>query len=660
MAPLPYIGHLEYNGYRFPSLVKVSCTARRITDSSNRTTKSIQYTIRAEAEIESGQVGSPLALVAQSGSPGLTTGYHLEDIRRRLLETGKYLIFGGFGFSGLYVNLAPGINYGVNSGFSQMDINFGPHPQVLEWLPIGGSLCSLVKWECVVEVPECSTTPDAYGNPHVYTGITGAPLSVSSYNYDVGWKVSAQGLMTRTVKIDAEIPLTRDFTNPGTVRERILKDSADRIIDRIKVPKIDGYARDSSVQIDKSKRILNVVITDSMLPSDNPYVVGCVGMNMSHSISSNLHASHNLWKNTISGSITLAPGVQKWVAWLAFAAIVTERISHENKAVYTSSDSYTEGDKGEEEKKKGGLKYVTDFSMTEEIFGRTMSFSLSWELLSNLKTIFKASGLMSPLELNSQNNDALGAIQGYYNWRSWSDSMNEFTKLRGISGFKMNPSTDIIVDLCQNQGLGLQTLPGESQSDIRDLLERILPNVLTTEHPTPGNSWKSFENRFDFMVNGKALKIHTASVPPKPSPVEEESNFAPAPTDAFSDTETSEPPGSTISLGTLRDDKQYTVKPQNSDFVIRMSGSAERMKYKITSPDLIQIGGYEVESMDRDRVTESSVPSLSGCRINRLAWKKYYTLASTTSLDAVKPAITGNKLVYSRESVVITNGINQL
>lgn len=647
MASLPHIGHLEYNGYKFPSLVKVSCVARRIPDSSDRTTKCVQYTIKAEAEITT---QSP------SESSDILVGIksYMEDIRTKLLETGKPLIFLNFGFSDLLVNLKPytsyitsvnGTSLDINNSFSQMDVSFGPKPQVLEWTPLGSNLAALIKWECVTEVPECATTASETGNPIVWSGIEGTPLTVMSFNFDVGWKVNSLGLTTRTIRIDAEIPLNRDYTNEGTSQERVLKDSADRIINRIKIPKIPGYSRDSSIQIDKSKQLINIVITDSILPSDNPYLIGCVAIDLQHNVNTNLHAAHNLWKNTLSGTITLAPGVQKWVAWAAFAAVLTDRLNQAKKGKYYPKEN---SDSDDEQEKEGGLKWITNFSVTEEIFGRSMTFSVSWELLTNIKQIFKASGLMKPVDPTGV--EALGLYPQYsYGWESWSEWYENYAKLRGIDNLHFDPHQDIIVDFCQLDAQGIQPLPGESLSDLRSLLESFGFEVSALKCPEPKDSWMSYENKFKFESKDKALSVQTAYVDPATS----STSMSSGPQTTFlneGNPQTVElMPRTSHNTGVGNSDRvQYVNKTQNHK--VFMMGSAKRVGYTINPPNLLTFAGHKVKELGRN-INLDTIDGPGACVIHKIIWVISY------EIEPEGPSLTSGEFHVNKENTIINSTV---
>jgi hypothetical protein len=302
MAVINDLTALIYNNFRWPVETKVTVNETPVLDRAGRTVTHVAHQIVAKSIIAAGSES------VQSDT--------IQDIKRRLSEQGKSLIFAGAGYGPLTVNVDPaeaailGITdpdllAKANINFSIKDVAWGPIPRTRKWVPLGTTAAD-VEWVCEVSIPVCEDAS--------YT------KNLMAHNYTVTFSIDEQGYTTRTISGYAEIPLTRDGTS------RFLPDNIDDYWDNIFPLLPRGFRRTVNTRtIDESKKRLTYSVTDIEMPQEilPPDVVECRASHICQS------ASKMLLRQiaTLRASYVLRKGVSKRLAFNLFLDLLEQRIN---------------------------------------------------------------------------------------------------------------------------------------------------------------------------------------------------------------------------------------------------------------------------------------------------------------------------------------------
>jgi hypothetical protein len=198
-------------------------------DEAQRTTVYVEHSLEVEGYVVPNVVTG-------------TTDTVLSTARKLLTAQGGALDYSDKGFGDLVVNVEAG---GVR------DVSWGPHPEILEWIPLGGDgvgTCKVV-WRVTTRIPECTSA--------VYAG---APLAL---NYEQDFSIDEAGYTTVGTSGYIEIPMTR-----RTQTDRSLPDSADQYRERLQAAVPLGYRRNSQdYRLSKDKRRLDFSWRDEEIPA---------------------------------------------------------------------------------------------------------------------------------------------------------------------------------------------------------------------------------------------------------------------------------------------------------------------------------------------------------------------------------------------------------
>lgn len=373
-------GVFEYNNYTFDGSAEVTCRVDFIKDEAARTIIYQQTTIFVRFFVNGG-----------SGCDD-----ELKSIRALLGTAGQPLTFVGWGFGNDLLVNQPG-------GGGLRDVKWGPMPSELEANPVGSDKTWECRWSVVVCVPVCTSLA-----AHVSTG-------VMAMNFGVTFGIDKQGMTTRTISGYMEIAQTRITGGAAVAALGNVPDTVDAYRHLVQPPAIPGYTRETSWSIDYSKSRVDFTITDTQIPSRNPWPAGVTNITGDHRSSYRRGKRQTLRRfHSIDVDIELAPGVSTLLAYRIFDQIVTSRMAAARReAKYLMLDSLDE---------------------KEELFGYGMSFSIGYRATLDLPKLFTI--------INYP------ALSTNADWPRWLASLTHVYDNRGISGLRLIPGNDAIVDLC--------------------------------------------------------------------------------------------------------------------------------------------------------------------------------------------------------------------
>lgn len=442
--PIASPQNVHYNGFDFPAPLSLKVRCQPNYDRAEATVKHRSYAVSVEVILvaEDFVQGEYTVL---SLSPGDAIDTAMTILRKRLTEPGKTLKLKN---QGLGADLT--IDY-------SNAVARGPKPRVLVFEPIGSNLSCRIVWECEFTVIECAS------------GIITSPYPLGEFVYSVDFGINQEGMTTVTLAGRIEVNVKRQ----GEVANayRMIDKTADDNREMINFGQPSNAQRTRSYRLSEDKRFLDFVITDTEIPSDNPFFPGCVRMDMRQRTGNvGSYGPHGKrFTTTLSGTIEVAPGYPRALAWAAFVWVVKKRLKAPvvasgggGRGVRSRSYSEGGGNPGsypETPVNKGKL-LLRAFDMEEEIFGRSMRFSLTFEFSINKPhELLTACGFWEPIGASSD-------------WNRWKASMMFPTNRaphspRGAAQRGVIAGRERVVDFC----LGLSSaVPSYSRAPVRPLL----------------------------------------------------------------------------------------------------------------------------------------------------------------------------------------------
>ena len=195
-----------------------------------------------------------------------------------------------------------------------------------------------------------------------------------SINYDISFSVDENADTTRIISGKIKIAQPRS----GAARRKI-SDSVDRYWSHMTVTAIPGFKRTHNRKISKDKSTLDFTITDTQIPSPNPYPDFVSSISGSHRVSWRRGSSGRntdgsdgslTRRNQISMKIMPKAGISSEMGWCIFGEFVSRRMA------YARDYSPTQ------------FPMLRSLDVEEDLFGRSASFSASYTFISSMEDIF--------------------------------------------------------------------------------------------------------------------------------------------------------------------------------------------------------------------------------------------------------------------------------
>tara|TARA_R110000824_G_scaffold46655_1_gene133710 strand:+ start:5285 stop:7675 length:2391 start_codon:yes stop_codon:yes gene_type:complete len=353
--------------------------------------------------------------------------HQLAYLRRILTQPGRRLTIAGIGLGpDLDVNnpAENAVDKDVAFNTSLYDVAWGPKPRSVTWEPIGSSSAARIVWECEVGLVECENVNLAYKERKLSLwGVPGDPLNptdgalpteVLQVVYNESWDLDVNGMTTKTydaiIKVRGYIDsaeLIAAFQGIGSRESK--GESADAYRIYFEPALQVGYLRKRRYRINDDKTELSITITDTEVESDWPYPPGVSDISCNYSLGSSLAGGggglfkgatgFQMWTCSLAGSITMTKGWHPYwrriYPYYIFLLLIRSRYRpalgkreddekvEDSPAGAESDDAVGFGGGGDDAadlKAKGQrrMQIPTDFSISEEIFGRSFSFDFRW------------------------------------------------------------------------------------------------------------------------------------------------------------------------------------------------------------------------------------------------------------------------------------------
>ena len=612
MAGLPGLGTVFYNGFLFPGAVITGARGRPVRDTTGRVIKYTIYNITIEFIAHSGvdEYVPPRIDPSTGGNytakmpSTLSTDEGMANLRVLLSQSGKPFVF---------VNKGLGVNFEINTGSpdSTQDLAFGPMPQVLVWEPVGANQAVRIVWTVEVAISDCFGV-DSGGNPIPFK-LNPNIAQITEFTYTTDHAIDTHGLTTRTLTGFIEFMGLRSGSTQAFV--------ADQVRRFINVPIPIGYQRISqSWPMNAARNRLLFNIVDRQHPSDNALPEGAVNINVRQAVRSTgrrVVGDPKFWNVTITGTISVAKDTPRWRCWDAFLQIISSR----RQAVIDARQTLPGQDSAARERVGKPFLITTSLSIEEDLYGRSMSFSISWKLYTTIENLFRSSGLL--LEVSDD-------------WADYASSMSNAWSAGGTSKLYFNKTDNVIVTICDRASQRMLRMPGSSNILLDHGIQE--KKLITKCNVLPEDSWLEWcpaadllpgYNTVDHMVLGGRDTFRQ--------------------TEFSASTRTGNPLAESTGGGFVQPVYQHRT---SSYPVVRFYGWAKRLEFEVPEVHLKQYGEVGVTPLSIPAPWHKSFEmnrTMDGCKVWGASWVRYYRLNDRPRGQAVvtepaKPLINTGEL----------------
>jgi len=282
---------------------------------------------------------------------------------------------------------------------------------VLALEPIGANLTWRLQWTVAVEILQCGSE-------------RGEPGRLIEYVYGYDWDIDEEGYFTRT--IGGYLEIAASSNGSGTTLDQ---KSADVIGAKyVRFPALDSFTRVQQFSLSEDHKRLSFTITDTENNSPHPYSKGIIKPQVEFSISSTDTMGFLTWEASLSGTIRYAKGYDWETAWNAFVLILNSRRQRSISASY--------------------YLITKRISIRESIFDRSISFSVSWELIKLPDNTGQQNINLKILEASN-----FGNIPGDTpapTWAQWAQSHRQIRDPTLVAKAFQNSINDKIVNQCNS------------------------------------------------------------------------------------------------------------------------------------------------------------------------------------------------------------------
>lgn len=494
---------IEYNGFKFPPAVKTSARVEPVPDASNRATKYLRLRIRVSFYLFHGlNMGSNHAgannlysgtfnrnnhVPTSVQDADYTTDEEMNNLRLRLTQPGQKLKFTSLGLGTVVVQ---------DGTTLRKDVDNGPRPQITTWRPLTNKMC-FVEWEVVANVPPCEPG--------------GGFGSYAGFSYRADFSISREGLTVRTISGSLEIPLSRVPNNSAT--EASGSDNFDVATIRNDIvaffPLIPRFSRTQNYQLSEDRKYINFTITDTEINSSDAYGEGIAYADVKLSAGNSKQFVFSKFDVTLSGTIHLLAGYPKSYALAEISRIFTKVFVDSNtlgskfieESASASDSEHQTGQPGSllAEKTNKSIAYLTNVSFTDDIFGRSISFSIRWWLFTTLETLFNATGMFVPIRDQPGDSFATNQARQEAAWTTWAASAGTILDSGGLADLTLNQDDDVIVTLCNPLPTGTAAAAGVPD-DVSEPPAEFPPGERLAY-----DSWMHYDSQFNLEVYENAM-----------------------------------------------------------------------------------------------------------------------------------------------------------
>jgi len=360
---------VAYNGYTFPPCCRLRITTRPEYDPAARSRIASRYTLEI--------------YFLASNDDAAAQGLGMADIRNRLQTPRGKLEVTGHGYGDIVIDGRKG---------SQWDLDWGPKPQLLSWVPAGGALAAECVWTCEFSILDCVSSGSVFTLP-----------GVLYHNYEINWTVDIKGLTKRMIAGEYAVPATFG-PNPTTLDPSNNAESRWNNIVQFPIP--EGFRRTQSDRtVGQNGTVMSYTLTDEQVGMDygSYYPPGIVDGSFEIEIGNvDAQAMNGRWKISVSCEMERALNMPANHGVATWFRLIVPLIRYIRDTVVFYND------KGEATRR---AVFIQNTRMRSDKWTRRDSFSIDIETTCMANQIIPASTLWQPM------------LENMGNYQNWYDSI---------------------------------------------------------------------------------------------------------------------------------------------------------------------------------------------------------------------------------------------
>lgn len=642
-----------YNGFKFPPAFKMQATIEPIYDDSERVLKYNKLNLRVECYLFHGLNLGTEGTVAipdtttnlYSGAysreentlnpPGanpvdgirdmVTVDLEVDNLRYRLMEPGQQLVVYNQGLG--TIKIQNGVGVPSIDGY-MTDVANGPKPKLVTWRPLTNKMCYIV-WEVETVYPPCNAVEYVEAGANVPDDLVG--MAISGLAFSVTTSINEAGLTTRTISGKVEFPAWRE-TSLTTAHSGAAEWDANtnniRTVLNAQFPLLQRFHRTLNFTVSEDRITVSFTVIDVEINSDEAYGPGCVREDVTLQVENQTDKVFSMWNVTLSGTIELAAGYGKGYAYDEITRLYNHfKTTKSIAGLRTSRGNDQPNDNAATEGSSSGETLVASraildrISLTDNIFGRSVSFSFRWTLWCDLPYLFQGTGLFQPTRTAANTNTA---------WNEWKTSLGIYLQDRlGYQDLGFFHNDDVVVSLCQNWTQGTPTSytnpPDPDQgNDPEQPPETILPK----------DGWNQMEPNFE-VISDEHSAFHA---PLGDYSSSQETSRTPKAQRESTETTVVD----TIPSSIDANQQTYIHNRRQPTYYIRFYGLARRLNYPVPEPHITSYGGRDVRRVGRTMLRPKflgvgiDLDTNESHKMYGLIWEKTYALPLPPTTGTIK------------------------
>lgn len=571
---LPGVGTFSYNGLAFTGpMISSKVSMQPVRSDDDRTVMYHNITVQIHGTFNVGYCGQTTDALNGTSTNFLIS---IDEIRMALSQDGKPLIFEDKIFKMFHVNTSTGDPFGV------IDVNYGPRVNELSIEPIMANRSFEIAWSVTCAVGVC---PEFSGSEPTGSFVKSWSIGdIRQIAYTVAWSGDMKGYSSRIVAgfIDiVQCPAME--ASPG-----VLTLTADDYRELFTVALPEAFRRTANEYTMNEKRDrVSFTIRDEEIQSPNAYPRDVVDISVQHTVSVGSQTAFKKAMSTLSGFCEVANPYGPALAWERVFPVIASRIN----AARSQS---------------GGI-FLCDVKITEDIYSRSVNFSISYYKLGT-----SPSGFIQSSGMFTTTDDT---------WSEWRDSMygpDDVTNdaglpfsRRSIANLSFEPTDDVIVTPCTSQPISV-TVHNQRSTPFPTLLSNVLTNVC----PPADKSYKSYENKLESVVRGGAA------------------TFTEMPTASASYTPTIAKTSDGTELSSAVNSDTFTGRTVDSTsdgpmVELVLEGFGERLGYPVELPSISKTWAASVKKIPNGSKIKTTSRKFLGCRLYVAKWSMRYKVAQS-------------------------------
>lgn len=572
---LPGVGKFEYNGLAFTGpMISSKVSIQPVRGDDDRAVIYHAVTIEVHGTFQIAFCGQTTDALNTAGTNFLLD---IEKIRMMLAQDGKSLKFEDKIFKRFHVNT------GTSDAYNLVDVNYGPRVNVTSIEPLMANRAFEIVMSITCAVGVCPEL-DGSGIPDGAYARAWSIGDIRQVCYGVSWSGDSKGYSSRVVDGFLEIVQCPALEAvPG-----VLTLTADDYRELVTVSLPEGFRRVvSDYALNEKRDRIKFTIRDEEIQSPNAFPRDVVDISVQHTVGVGAQNAFSKAMSTISGFCEVANPYGSSLAWERVFPIIAARINAARSNV-------------------GGI-FLSEVRITEDIFSRSVSFSISYYKLGTSPSGFiQSSGMFTPTT------DI---------WTDWRDSMygpDENTNnaglpfsRRSVANLSYEPTDDVIVTPCTSQPFAI-TVHNQRTSPLPATLASVLRNVC----PPKNKSYRSYVNKLRSTVHGGAavfVEMPTSS-----------SSYSPRIAQTADGSELS----SAVNADTFTG---RTVDGTSSGPMVEMilEGHGDRLGYPVELPSISKNWAASVKKAPNGSKVETTSRMFLGCRLYASKWTLKYRIAES-------------------------------